>query len=379
VCSSDLNADATQGWTFTAVQAMSDSYYNIINEAASNYMDVNGMSPSAEANVQIWQPTGTGAQVFKTTYSEASGTGTYQILNAFSKLSLDVQDGNFIAGNNIWQYPYNGNDAQVWKIVPTGDGWFTIQLACNTNLCITAALPGSGSNVQLGTIVNGAPSSTQKWRFNLTAWNGGSMNGIDVSGYQPYDIGSMVNYDFMVVKATEGTDYTNPNARQQASDALWRGACLGFYHFADGGDPVAEADHFVNTVYGYGDLGKSTLWLDFETDTADNRSWCTQFCNEVYSRSAVLNNGVGIKCGIYSNANTYTNTLNDICASLGVLHWNANYWYGYQTFNGYNPNIVPQIPCDMYQYTSSGYLSGYTGNLDFDVFYSGPSSWIGWQ
>ena len=61
-------------------------------------------------------------------------------------------------------------------------------------------------------------------------------------------------------------------------------------------------------------------------------------------------------------------------------NWNAGYYAGYQTM-GYNPD-APLIGgtgawdgAAMYQYTSSGRLSGWNGNLDLNVFYGDKNAW----
>jgi GH25 family lysozyme M1 (1,4-beta-N-acetylmuramidase) len=64
-----------------------------------------------------------------------------------------------------------------------------------------------------------------------------------------------------MVKATEGTDYTNPDygpAKIRAKDA---GAFFCAYHFLQEGNGAAQADHAFSVA------GSTPLMLDVETET----------------------------------------------------------------------------------------------------------------
>lgn len=99
------------------------------------------------------------------------------------------------------------------------------------------------------------------------------MNGIDISAWQG-DAGidlSKIAYDFCIVKATEGTDYKNRYFAAHCDKVLSRKKLLGVYHYANGGDPQKEADHFLAYVKKY--IGKAVLVLDWEAK--NNQSvWC---------------------------------------------------------------------------------------------------------
>lgn len=68
-----------------------------------------------------------------------------------------------------------------------------------------------------------------------------SLNGIDIASYQKSLVPSkMTTADFIIVKATQGTTYTNPNFETHYKQAKAAGKLLGAYHYAAGGD--AEED-----------------------------------------------------------------------------------------------------------------------------------------
>ena len=56
------------------------------------------------------------------------------------------------------------------------------------------------------------------------------MNGIDVSGWQSPTVTCTADYDFAVVKATQGTGFTNGYMTSQTRCVKQRGKSLGFYH-----------------------------------------------------------------------------------------------------------------------------------------------------
>jgi lysozyme len=68
----------------------------------------------------------------------------------------------------------------------------------------------------------------------------------------------------IIHKATQGLTYTDPTYGDRKKQALGTGLMWGAYHFGTGGDPIGQANHFLETVQpGEKDL----LVLDFEKNT----------------------------------------------------------------------------------------------------------------
>ena len=57
-----------------------------------------------------------------------------------------------------------------------------------------------------------------------------SLNGIDVASYQAGLNPAKVPCDFVIVKATQGTSYINPDFWRMAEAVLKAGKLLGIYH-----------------------------------------------------------------------------------------------------------------------------------------------------
>ncbi|MBY8885980.1 glycoside hydrolase family 25 protein [Streptomyces sp. PTM05] len=94
------------------------------------------------------------------------------------------------------------------------------------------------------------------------------LHGIDVSSYQSSDY-STSGLGFVFVKATESTDYVNPEQSAQASHGRAAGLVVGFYHFLRPGSMTAQASYFVERcVSVQGDV-LAADWEDTGVSCAD--------------------------------------------------------------------------------------------------------------
>ena len=118
------------------------------------------------------------------------------------------------------------------------------------------------------------------------------MNGIDISAWQGDNNINLtkVPFDFCIIKATEGTDYTNRYLDKHATAVQNKKKLLGVYHYANGGDYKAEADHFLTTVKKY--IGKAIIVLDWESRNnpqfgVNDLAWCAKWCSYVKDKTGV--------------------------------------------------------------------------------------------
>lgn len=198
---------------------------------------------------------------------------------------------------------------------------------------------------------------------------GEQLHGIDVSSWQAgLDCGS-VQADFVIVKVSEGTGYTYGGFRQCADAALRNGKKLGLYHFTyNTSSPQAEASFFWRYAAPY--RGRAMMILDNETN--DSPAWALNWLNAVQHMS-------GVKPVLYESAGMLGPQWSSVAAADYGL-WIAGYWHGYTPMWGYQPYPLPYSTSPwsnavMFQYSSSGHLPGWGGNLDFNVFYGGRSAW----
>lgn len=188
------------------------------------------------------------------------------------------------------------------------------------------------------------------------------LRGIDVSGYQA--LGTSYSHpnvetaysgsDFVIAKATQGTQPMNRYMTAQLQRALADGKLIGVYHYAEGGSPVAEADAFVACVASY--IGKALLCLDWENGDNDawgSTVWARQFVDRVYA-----------KTGIYPVVYTYPAGRSQVasCADVSRL-WIAG--YPDDRFSWELPEMIYNTGAwgdwTIWQYSSAG------GTVDLDV------------
>ena len=110
------------------------------------------------------------------------------------------------------------------------------------------------------------------------------LKGIDISRYQSGINIGILDVDFVIVKATEGVGYTDPNYVDYLKQAISSDKKIGVYHYARadlGNSAVDEATWFVTKVKDY--IKQAILVLDWEVDVS-NTDWaiyilCISNCN----------------------------------------------------------------------------------------------------
>lgn len=199
------------------------------------------------------------------------------------------------------------------------------------------------------------------------------MRGIDISKWQSGIDLSAVNADFVIVKATEGIGYVDKSCDGFFQKALSLGKKLGFYHFArPTNDPVREADFFYNNCRGY--FGKGIPILDWESGNTSNVMWAKRWLDRVYQLS-------GVKPVIYMsesvvNANNWSAVAAEDYGLWVAKYRDNNPDYNYSMASaGSRPKVKWWPFYCMWQWTSSGRLNGYNGNLDCNVFYGDAATW----
>lgn len=195
---------------------------------------------------------------------------------------------------------------------------------------------------------------------------------IDVSSYQATLDLDAIDFDGVVIKATQGTTYVNPNCDKHFQEAVRRGKKVGVYHFADGGDAVAEANWFVDNCRGY--ISRAIFVLDWEGQGVQYIDWALRFLQRVEEL-------IGYKPAIYMSEwveNNYN--------WQPVVDGNYGLWLAkrsnYEIDHNWDMSGAGKSPVSkywpfyfMWQWTSAGVLNGYAGDLDCDIFYGSEATW----
>ena len=202
-----------------------------------------------------------------------------------------------------------------------------------------------------------------------------SLNGIDTASYQAGLDPAKVPCDFVIVKATQGTTYINPDFKRMADAVLKAGKLLGIYHYGAGGNQIKEAEHFLNVIKPY--LGKATLWLDWEGEQNPafgkiDIEWCRLFLLHVKKQT-------GVTAGIYMSKSVCR--AHDWSKIKGHPLWCAQ--YADNSATGYQSNPWTDIhgfgawdKATVYQYSSHGRLAHWNGNLDMDIAWMNREQWM---
>ena len=191
------------------------------------------------------------------------------------------------------------------------------------------------------------------------------LQGYDISSHQKGIQPGRLPGDFAIIKITQDTRVVNSSWQTWAEQVLKAGKLLGLYHYAGGKDPIVEANAFWNQAKRY--AGRAALFLDWEA--RDNRNytqmwnWCSKFLTH-------LRNLSGQMPGLYFSAG-----LLKFFRGCGYPLWVAQYANNRMTGYQAQPWNDKAYACAIRQYSSTGRLDGWNGNLDINKFYGSRLDW----
>lgn len=208
-----------------------------------------------------------------------------------------------------------------------------------------------------------------------------ALDGIDISHHQgDFNLKVVAEpLDFVIIKATEGNGYVDPQFSNNLKKVRAAGKLLGLYHYARSdlnpgtGGAKREAAWFVKTA---GDaVGEGILILDWENESLPaGPSWATVWLEEVerltgvrpffYCYPAALSQKNFTKILAkypFWLASYGPNTSSGILSDAQVTAKLKTYGRGHQP--------------DMYQYLSTGRLPGHAGNLDLNKAFFTAAKW----
>lgn len=196
-----------------------------------------------------------------------------------------------------------------------------------------------------------------------------SMKFIDISNWQAgLNVASVVKnggLGAVIVKATEGVGFVDKSCDGFVQQCISGGIRFGFYHFARNNDAAAEAEFFRKNTQGY--EGKGIPVLDWED--GQSIAWVNKFVERYHELT-------GVWPWVYGNAWRFNQgTVNTNCG-----RWVAGYpKNGITDINyGLNNDCAYKVNNGLvcaWQFSSSVRISGYSGNLDGDVFYGDAAAW----
>ena len=197
---------------------------------------------------------------------------------------------------------------------------------------------------------------------------------IDIASWQEGINPSDVDCDIVAIKVTGGVSYENPFWRQWADATIAAGKMLAFYHYACEYDSEpggrAEAEFFWEHIKDYKD--NFVPILDWEAHALEMP---VSYAKEFLDRIAELSGAVPMFYGYASNVNS-----TDYSSVSNYPLWMASYLNKYQGAGWIDdPDQIWDTGAwehlFAYQYTSTGDIAGYDGNLDLSIVYCTPTQW----
>lgn len=206
------------------------------------------------------------------------------------------------------------------------------------------------------------------------------MYGIDISSWQRGIDLSKGNYAFCIIKATEGTGYTNDCLDEFTVQLTRLKKLIGCYHFArpDKNNTIEamkkEADYFVSVVCNKGLLGKAILCLDWETEPMDRPDLIKAWMERVKETTQITPFIYTSKSQLYKwEENSAYNFLYDY--GIWMALWRNMEVYQAGELHNLKTGYAPKYGLDIWQYSSNGRLGDNVGNIDLNVSYMTKEEW----
>lgn len=205
------------------------------------------------------------------------------------------------------------------------------------------------------------------------------MYGMDISHYQNQIDLAKGNYDFCIIKATEGYNYVDNSFYNYADQLTKLNKLIGCYHYcrpdyhgtSDG--MRNEAIHFIDIVEKAGLLNKSILVMDWEIEPFDEIELLLAFLEEIEN----LTKQTPFIYGSLSKIERYGWDI--IKELMRFPIWLAKYPSKRKLRIGKDPELLePDLlgrDWSIWQYTNLGQYPSYNGNIDLDLSIHGPIWW----
>ncbi|MDR7001873.1 glycoside hydrolase family 25 protein [Neobacillus niacini] len=239
----------------------------------------------------------------------------------------------------------------------------------------TTSSSGATSDTTLDTTESSSTSSSTA-SDSASGTSTATLKGLDVSHYQSLTQTNFNNlksegYSFVIIKASEGTTYIDPQFYTYYKYARNAGLSVHAYHMignstTTAAQHMAEAEHFYDVLSQTKEkTGYTFTGYAFEDVENTSSNGMTTTWWENYAPSCVgyfLNEMLGLgqtKVGIYASYWYWTTYLDN---NTGTWPSNTKIWLAhYNTTLGTNANI--------WQYTSTGTIDGISGYVDLDISY----------
>ena len=200
--------------------------------------------------------------------------------------------------------------------------------------------------------------------------------GIDVSSYQgtiDFSKVKSAGKSFVIIRSIIKSGAVDSKAYTNIQKATAAGLTVGIYKYVyatNTSDATKEANLIVsNFTPNNLPLG---VWLDMEDSTLATLGKAT-LTNIINTMATILKNA-GFNVGIYCNKYWYSSVLDSATLAKIYPFWIARY----SSSDTGEPvsSLSPKKYACAWQYSQAGTVSGISGNVDMDLFFSDPSSFF---
>ena len=189
-----------------------------------------------------------------------------------------------------------------------------------------------------------------------------SLKVIDISDYQSDQTAAMSDADGVIIKATQGTGFVASSCNRKYQIAKKAGKLLGVYHYAAGGDAVAEANYFYSNAKNYFHEAIPILdWEKGQNAAWGNSKWCFNFAKRIHDLT-------GVWIMLYTGSD-------GVKANAALVPYSALWFAGYPDLRSswsapnFPYSIAPFKALTGWQFTDS------QGQLDRSIFYLTKDQW----
>ena len=206
----------------------------------------------------------------------------------------------------------------------------------------------------------------------------GPLLGVDISNWQAGIDLAAVDPDFVIVKVTQDAGAyatSNPNHVEQISASLALGRPTGVYHYVGGGDngnsddALAEANRFLDAVRATGHGSDVFYAIDWEA--GENSAWGnTAYLSIIVGK---VQSATGKPVLLYASSSSYPW---QVAQDYGCVPWVAQYADSDPTGWDAAPWTDGSWGTEgrMHQYTGTGRVPGYGGDLDLNVWHASEAA-----
>lgn len=201
------------------------------------------------------------------------------------------------------------------------------------------------------------------------------LKGIDISSWQSgLDIQTVMSKNdlsFAFVKATEGLGLVDSWCDRFISELERCNYLWGFYHFARNNDPIKEANYFYQNTKNYFQHGIPVLDIE-DGKIPDWSLYAQKFTDRIKQLTGVhpmIYVSAGA-CWRFADSDVFKNCALWVAGyPRPISYWSAN------VVSEFDYSIYPWAQASAWQFSGTGNIKGYTGNVDLDYAFMDKEAW----